>query len=88
MADEFVEALESAEPDRRAFLKKLAIGTAFAAPMVSSFTMTGIKAAYAQTAQASGGVSGGGVENTTTTSTSTSTSTTTTTQSNQAEQAD
>lgn len=84
MADEFEAALEGSEPARRAFLKKLAVGTAFAAPVISSFTMTGIKAAYAQTARASGGVGGSEQENTTTTSTSTtSTSTTTTTVSNQ-----
>jgi len=75
MPDEFEAALESSEPGRRAFLKKLAVGTAFAAPVISSFTMTGIKAAYAQTAQASGGVGGNEQENTTTTSTSTTTTT-------------
>ena len=76
MADEFDEALERIEPDRRQFLKKLAVGTAFAAPVVSSFTMTGIKAAYAAPAQASGGVSGSSQENTTTTSSTTTTTTT------------
>ena len=30
-----------AEPERRSFLKKVALGAAFAAPIVSSFTMTG-----------------------------------------------
>jgi hypothetical protein len=75
MADEFETALEGSEPGRRSFLKKLAVGTAFAAPVVSSFTMTGIKAAYAQTAQASGGVGGNEQEQTTTTSTSTTTTT-------------
>ena len=39
---------------RRAFLKKMAIGGAFAAPVVSSFSMTGVSAAYAQTPTASG----------------------------------
>jgi hypothetical protein len=86
MRDEFEAALEGVEPDRRAFLKKLAVG-AFAAPVVASFSMTGIKAAYAAPAQASGGVGGTETDNTTTTSTTqpttTSTTTTTTTSNNQ-----
>jgi hypothetical protein len=79
MADELDDALDAAGPDRRSFLKKLAIGTAFTAPVVSSFTMTGIKAVYAQTPTVSGGgVQGNQVQQSSTTSSSTSTSTTST----------
>ncbi len=84
MADEFEAALEGVDAGRRSFLKKLAIGSAFAVPAVSSFTMTGIKAVYAQTPSVSGQVSGGAVSTTTTTQapnqTTTTTTTTTTTQ--------
>ena len=33
-------------PDRRTFIKRLVIGTAFAAPVVSSFTMSGVQAVF------------------------------------------
>ena len=33
-------------PDRRTFIKRLLVGTAFAAPVVSSFTMTGVGAVF------------------------------------------
>jgi hypothetical protein len=59
----------------------MAIGTAFTVPVVSSFTMAGIQAVYAQTPTASGRVSGGGASATTT-----SPSTTTTTIGNQTEE--
>jgi len=77
--DELDNALGGLSDDRRSFLKKLAIGSAFAVPVVSSFTMSNITAAYAQTAATSSQVSAGGASNTTT-----STSTTTTTAPNQA----
>ena len=48
--DELDNALGGLSDDRRSFLKKLAIGSAFAVPVVSSFTMSNITAAYAQTA--------------------------------------
>jgi hypothetical protein len=64
----------------------MAIGTAFTVPVVSSFTMAGIKAVYAQTPTASGKqVSGNNASASTTTSSSTTTSTTTTTLPNQPE---
>lgn len=91
MADEFEAALDDADAGRRSFLKKLAVGSAFAAPVVSSFTMTGIRAAYAQTPSVSGGPQVGGGGQTSTTSSTTTTqpnqpsSTTTTTQPNQTE---
>jgi hypothetical protein len=61
----------------------MAIGTAFTVPVVSSFTMAGIKAVYAQTPTASGQVGSNDASKSTTTS---STSTTTTTQPNQTEE--
>jgi len=73
--DELDNALGGLSDDRRSFLKKLAIGSAFAVPVVSSFTMSNITAAYAQTAATSSQVSAGGASNTTTTSTSTTTTT-------------
>ncbi len=80
MSDDFEAATEGMGDGRRAFLKKVAIGTAFTVPVVSSFTMAGIQSVYAQTPTASGQVSGtGAAKSTTTTSPTTSTSTTTTT---------
>ena len=67
--DELDNALGGLSDDRRSFLKKLAIGSAFAVPVVSSFTMSNITAAYAQTAATSSQVSAGGASNTTTTTT-------------------
>ena len=84
MSEDFEAATEGLDDGRRSFLKKMAIGTAFTVPVVSSFTMAGIQAVYAQTPTASGRVSGGNVSASTTTP-STSTSTTTTIPSNQTE---
>ena len=81
MSEDFEATTEGLGDGRRQFLKKMAIGTAFTVPVVSSFTMAGIQAVYAQTPSASGKVSSGNVSASTTTSTST-TSTTTTTQPN------
>jgi len=75
VSEDFEAATEGLGDGRRAFLKKMAVGTAFTVPVVSSFTMAGIQAVYAQTPTSSGQVSG----NNASTSTSTSTSTTTTT---------
>ena len=91
MSQEFEQALDGVDGSRRSFLKKMAVTTAFAAPVVSSFTMTGIKAVYAQTPRASGvvsgGVSGGQTAPTTTTAGPNQTTTTTTLQQNQTEEA-
>jgi len=84
VSEDFEAATEGLDDGRRSFLKKMAIGTAFTVPVVSSFTMAGIQAVYAQTPTASGRVSGGNVSASTTTP-STSTSTTTTIPSNQTE---
>jgi hypothetical protein len=53
------KALEHVGDERRTFLKKLVVGTAFAVPVVSSFTMSGVQAVYAQTAASSAGVNSG-----------------------------
>lgn len=80
MSENFEAATEGLDDGRRQFLKKMAIGTAFTVPVVSSFTMAGIQAVYAQTPSASGKVSAGNATaSTTSPSTSTSTSTTSTT---------
>jgi hypothetical protein len=75
MAEDFDDAIEA--NGRRSFLKKLAIGTAFATPVVSSFSMSGINAVYAQTAGGSGTGVQGSSETSTTSTTTTSTTTTT-----------
>ena len=74
--DRFDAALGGLDHGRRAFLKKLAVGTAFAAPIVSSFTMTGIKAVYAQTPSISGVGGAGANRNASAGSESSTTSTT------------
>ena len=76
MSEDFEAATEELDDGRRSFLKKMAIGTAFTVPVVSSFTMAGIQAVYAQSATASGQVSGGNVSATTTSPPTTSTTTT------------
>ena len=82
MSQDFEAALDGVDGDRRSFLKKMAITTAFAAPVVSSFTMTGIKAVYAQTPSVSSNVSGGTATTAPTTSTAPPTTTTTTSNTN------
>ena len=76
MSEDFEAATEGLDDGRRSFLKKMAIGTAFTVPAVSSFTMAGIQAVYAQTPTASGRVSGGTAGTSTTTAPTTSTTTT------------
>jgi hypothetical protein len=66
VSNDFDAALEGVDDNRRSFLKKMAITTAFTVPVVSSFTMTGIKAVYAQTPSVSGQVSGAGASTATT----------------------
>lgn len=78
MSQEFDQALGGVDDGRRSFLKKMAVTTAFAAPVVSSFTMTGIKAVYAQTPRVSGVVSGGRASGGTTASTTAGNQTATT----------
>ncbi len=78
MIEEFKNALDGVDADRRSFLKKMAVTTAFTVPVVSSFTMTGIKAVYAQTPSVSGQVSGAGASTSTTRASNQAPSTTTT----------
>ncbi len=80
MSEDFEAATEGLDDGRRSFLKKMAIGTAFTVPVVSSFTMAGIQAVYAQTPSTSGQVgAGNAAADTTTTTTTTSPNSTTTT---------
>ncbi len=78
MSSERDRAVEGVGPDRRTFVRRLVVGTAFAVPVVSSFSMAGIQAVYAQTPAASGQTSGTS-SSTAPGSTTTSSSTTTTT---------
>lgn len=84
MTEDFDAALEPVAEERRSFIKKLAMGTVFAAPTVASFTMTGIDAVYAQTPSSSANQGGddtdGDVEDDSTTNTSEPDETTTTTE--------
>jgi hypothetical protein len=77
VSEEFEVATEGLADGRRQFLKKMAIGTAFTVPVVSSFTMAGIQAVYAQTPSASGKVSAGDATASTTTPTTAAPTTTT-----------
>lgn len=43
MADEKLDpVLEQVDPEKREFLKKVLVGTAFVAPIVASFSMDGL----------------------------------------------
>lgn len=78
------EGARSASFDRRLFIKRVAIGTVVAAPIVSSFSMAGVNAAFAAQTNVSGqppsSVSPATVSATTTTTTAPATTTTSTTQ--------
>ncbi len=53
MADDELETvLDRVDPAKRAFLKKLVVGTAFVVPTVTSFSMDGLST-YQANAQAS-----------------------------------
>ncbi len=73
--------------DRRRFIKRAAIGTAVATPVVTSFSMSGVSSVFAAQTNVSGQVSPASTEVPTTTTTAGNqtqpTSTTTTTVSNQ-----
>lgn len=70
------EILDRVGDDRRSFMKKLVIGGAFAVPVVSSFSLHGMQASFAQSPTTS---AGGSQAASATTSTTTPTTTTTTT---------
>lgn len=76
LSDDLDAALDAS--GRRSFLKKAALGAAFVPPAVSSFTMSGISAVYAQTPSVSGQVDSDEVEATTTTEAEATTTSTTT----------
>jgi hypothetical protein len=85
MSEDLDRAAESVGDDRRAFLKKMVVGSAFAVPVVSSFSMAGVQAAFAQTPPLSPGRSGTGGTTSETGATTTTTegnTTTTTTEGN------
>ena len=67
---------ESTGDDRRAFLKKMA-AVGFAVPVVTTFGVGGVQAAYAQTANASGTTTTTTAATTTVAPTTTTTTTTT-----------
>lgn len=73
------EIFDRVGDDRRSFVKKLVVGAAFAVPVVSSFSLTGMQAGFAQTPTASAGGSQAASATTSTTAPSTTTTTTTTT---------
>ena len=74
MTDDLDE-FEGSNPDRRAFLKRLLIGTTFAAPIMASFSMGGIDSVFARTP---GSTTLAANTNTTTTTTTTTVPPTTT----------
>lgn len=50
--DELEQVLDRVDPKKRAFLKKLVVGTAFVVPTVASFSMDGLST-YEANAQVS-----------------------------------
>jgi hypothetical protein len=82
MGDDLDGVIESAGHDRRTFLRRLVVGSAFAVPVVSSFSMSGIQAVYAQTPTASGQRTAPSTSTPGSTTTSSSTTTTTLANSN------
>lgn len=51
------EVLEKVDPDRRGFVRKVIVGTAFAAPVISSFSMDGLSIKVGRSAFAGNGSS-------------------------------
>jgi hypothetical protein len=58
-------------PDRRAFLKRLIIGTAFVVPVVSTFTMSGVGSVFATAPRSTTLATNTNTTDTTTTTTAT-----------------
>lgn len=54
------DALDAVGDSRRRFVKRLVVGSAFAAPVVSSFSMNGVSSVFAQSSQVSGRGTGTG----------------------------
>ena len=60
MSDDVEREISEGAYGRRTFLRRLAVGSAFAVPVVSSFSMAGIQAVSAHADQSNGiGVIGG-----------------------------
>jgi hypothetical protein len=57
MSDDVEGAIGEAGYGRRTFLRRLAMGSAFAVPVVASFSMAGISAVSAQAGQSNGLIS-------------------------------
>lgn len=76
------EILERVDVNRRRFVGRLIVGSAFAAPVVSSFSMGGVSSVFAQDTNVSGRpqVGAGGATPTTAPTSTTAGNTTTTTQ--------
>ena len=68
-----LSAFGNAGSDRRAFLKRLIIGTAFAVPVVSTFTMSGVASVFADTPRSTTLATNTNTTETTTTTTTTAT---------------
>jgi hypothetical protein len=85
MSDANEEIFDKVGDDRRSFMKKMVVGTAFAVPVISTFSLTGMQASFAQSATSSrpavapASVATTAAPTTTTSTTSTTTTTTTTT---------
>lgn len=80
------EVLEHVDVNRRRFVGRLIVGSAFAAPVVSSFSMSGVNSVFAQDTNVSGrpqvGAGGATASTTVANTTSTTEGTTTTTVAN------
>jgi hypothetical protein len=74
-----LSAFGDAGPDRRAFLKRLIIGTAFVVPVVSTFTMSGVGSVFASAPRSTTLATNTNTTDTTTTTTTTTVPITTTT---------
>lgn len=72
------ELLDHVNIDRRRFVGRVLLGSAFAAPVVSSFSMTGVNAVFAQDTNVSGQPAVGGTGATQSTTTTAGNTTTTT----------
>lgn len=61
MSDDVERVISGPQIGRRTFLRRLAVGSAFAVPVVSSFSMAGIQAVSAQAGIVNYNQPGGGI---------------------------
>lgn len=73
-----LSAFGDAGPNRRAFLKRLILGTAFVVPVVSTFTMSGVGSVFASAPRSTTLATNTNTTDTTTTTTTTTATTATT----------